>query len=487
VKRARALLEAARSAYALDDRDAARAYLERARATGSADALLELELEVQEAALDLWTNPQGGRARASAHGAATRARQLLVEDEEVRVAYLEALRVEHEASYQEDDPEAMLRIAEERAAAARGFDEDAYFSALLGSARALRRLGRLEEALERAERVRDEAKRRVLPRLELDAGYWVGTFLLQRGRINDADDVVAEAAELASRVGDEARARHTVERLASEVDFHARVWRDGVERLLAYASNATEHARIELHQLAALWLALAGGEQVGDEVLAQIEAARRCAEAAQCPRCGAELLLAAAEALVRVGQRAEAAESLEAWKRVRPPPQPRDDYLERRVEALLSERPSLEQLEAAGREAENLGFALDALVTKLDFGAALTDTDPARAKDVVVSMADTAAAGGAHTLVELAEKRLRALGVRTWRRSAVGGALTEREQEIARLIAAGASNPEIAQRLFLSRKTVERHVSNVLRKVGVRNRAELAARVAEREVEGAPR
>jgi DNA-binding NarL/FixJ family response regulator len=65
--------------------------------------------------------------------------------------------------------------------------------------------------------------------------------------------------------------------------------------------------------------------------------------------------------------------------------------------------------------------------------------------------------------------------------------LTECEREIARLIAAGASNPEIAQRLFVSRKTVERHVSNVLRKVGVRNRAELAARASELEVEGAHR
>jgi DNA-binding NarL/FixJ family response regulator len=65
--------------------------------------------------------------------------------------------------------------------------------------------------------------------------------------------------------------------------------------------------------------------------------------------------------------------------------------------------------------------------------------------------------------------------------------LTEREQVIARLIAGGASNPEIAERLFLSRKTVERHVSNVLRKAGVRNRAELAARVAQLGVEGAHR
>jgi len=87
----------------------------------------------------------------------------------------------------------------------------------------------------------------------------------------------------------------------------------------------------------------------------------------------------------------------------------------------------------------------------------------------------------------VAEKRLRALGVRTWRRGPGSELLTERERAVARLIAAGASNPEIAQELFLSRKTVERHVSNLLKKVGVRNRAELAARVAELEVEGAPR
>ena len=49
---------------------------------------------------------------------------------------------------------------------------------------------------------------------------------------------------------------------------------------------------------------------------------------------------------------------------------------------------------------------------------------------------------------------------------------------MARLAASGASNPEIASTLFLSRKTVERHVSAALKKVGARNRTELASRLA---------
>ncbi len=194
----------------------------------------------------------------------------------------------------------MVRVAEERAAMARGFDDEGQLTASIASARALRRAGRLDEALERAQFVWDEAKQRVLPRLMLDAGYWLGTFLLLRGRIADAEDVVAEAADLAARVGDEARGRHSIERLVSEVEFHRGYWRGGVDRLLAYGSGSSEHARVELHQYAALWLALAGGSQLASEVVVQLAAARACADAAGCPRCATELRLVSAEALARV-------------------------------------------------------------------------------------------------------------------------------------------------------------------------------------------
>jgi DNA-binding NarL/FixJ family response regulator len=54
-------------------------------------------------------------------------------------------------------------------------------------------------------------------------------------------------------------------------------------------------------------------------------------------------------------------------------------------------------------------------------------------------------------------------------------ALTAREQDVLGLVATGLSNPEIAQRLYISRKTASNHVSNILTKLGLRKRAELAA------------
>jgi DNA-binding NarL/FixJ family response regulator len=84
---------------------------------------------------------------------------------------------------------------------------------------------------------------------------------------------------------------------------------------------------------------------------------------------------------------------------------------------------------------------------------------------------------------------LRELGVRdlprgpraTTRANPAG--LTVRELEVASLLVAGLSNSEIAQRLVLSPKTVDHHVSSVLSKLAVPNRRQVAQAAADRGLE----
>jgi ATP/maltotriose-dependent transcriptional regulator MalT len=57
--------------------------------------------------------------------------------------------------------------------------------------------------------------------------------------------------------------------------------------------------------------------------------------------------------------------------------------------------------------------------------------------------------------------------------------LSDREREVLTLMASGATNKEIAKRLYLSPHTVKEHTSALYRKLGVRNRAEAVQR-AER-------
>jgi len=130
---------------------------------------------------------------------------------------------------------------------------------------------------------------------------------------------------------------------------------------------------------------------------------------------------------------------------------------------------------AAAAAWDRLGRPYDAALTRL--GSA--DEDALRAALTALDQL------GARAAAAVARKRMRDLGLRAIprgprlaTRSAPAG-LTAREQEVLALVTEGLPDREISQRLFISERTVQHHVSAVLSKIGVSSRA-AAAREATR-------
>jgi len=190
----------------------------------------------------------------------------------------------------------------------------------------------------------------------------------------------------------------------------------------------------------------------------------------------------AAEALLARGERERACELAEAELRdAERFGAPRTLTIARRAAAL-----------AAGGEAaiERLGAAVEAVVPgdapverarcQVDLGAALRRAGRrSAAREPLREGLDAATAAGAAALAARAATELQATGARP-RRTRLSGAaaLTTSERRIAEMAAAGLTNPEIAQRLFVTRRTVETHLTSAYRKLGVRSRADLAGALA---------
>jgi DNA-binding NarL/FixJ family response regulator len=111
----------------------------------------------------------------------------------------------------------------------------------------------------------------------------------------------------------------------------------------------------------------------------------------------------------------------------------------------------------------------------VELGAALRRANQrADARELLKQGLDLAVRSRAMPLVEQAEQELAATGARP-RRLLLSGveSLTASERRVAGFAAEGLSNKDIAQALFVTTKTVEVHLSNVYRKLGIGSRSEL--------------
>jgi DNA-binding CsgD family transcriptional regulator len=117
---------------------------------------------------------------------------------------------------------------------------------------------------------------------------------------------------------------------------------------------------------------------------------------------------------------------------------------------------------------------------RVELGAALRRSGRRReARESLREGLEAAERCGSLILTERARQELAAAGARPRRPRATGTeSLTPSEQRVAEMAASGMTNAEIAQALFVTRKTIEMHLSRVYRKLSVAGRDELEERLA---------
>jgi ATP/maltotriose-dependent transcriptional regulator MalT len=316
------------------------------------------------------------------------------------------------------------------------------------------------------------AGRRNLPTLSAFCRTHYGGVLTAAGRWAEADSALTDAIRLWT-LGQRSMLR--VGALVRLADLRVRQGRyEEAEQFLTGLDDSAETARprAAIH-LAAGRIALAA--EVLDRALSQVDPDSSVAASLLALRIDVQLAagdLDAAQA---------AAERLAAYAA-----RHRGPYL-LAVAALAKGRVALAS--GTGDPLQCLRDALDGFAraqmpveaarSRLELAALLAETQPEVALAEARHALDTFERLQIARDIDAASAVLRRLGVRVQSSRSSGDRssdrLTAREAEVLDLLGHGLTNPEIATRLFISRKTVEHHVGNILAKLGLRSRAEAAA------------
>ncbi|MDX8049756.1 LuxR C-terminal-related transcriptional regulator [Lentzea sp. BCCO 10_0798] len=151
--------------------------------------------------------------------------------------------------------------------------------------------------------------------------------------------------------------------------------------------------------------------------------------------------------------------------------------LSHRCHGLLESGTADEHFEEAIRLHRASGTALELAKTELLYGNRLRrGRKPKAAREHLRDAVRIFQSYQADHWVERARAELRAAGDSTSEPKDHPG-LTPQQAQIARLVAEGATNREVAARLFLSHRTVEHHLRNIFARLGVRSRVELTRRL----------
>ena len=147
------------------------------------------------------------------------------------------------------------------------------------------------------------------------------------------------------------------------------------------------------------------------------------------------------------------------------------------VSAARGEADAAAELKTAAESLDRLGLAFPAATAWLDWARVVDDA--AAAIDVLTERLSFLDEIGARPLADRARSQLRKLGARPTparaaSASATPGSLSPRELEVAKLVAHGLANTEIAQRLFISPRTVTTHLQHVYERLGISSRTALA-------------
>ena len=196
-------------------------------------------------------------------------------------------------------------------------------------------------------------------------------------------------------------------------------------------------------------------------------------------RAGFRMILEATEDVVVVGEATNGVEAVAAASALHPD-----------VVCMDVQMPDMDGVEATRRNVASYGAAAVVIVTTVDRDDYLYEAHDAGASgfllknagpEELVNAVRVAAAGDALLAPEVTRRVIARFAEASAPRAATGGTtvaaatgvtieLTEREDEVLRLMSQALSNAEIAQRLYIGEATVKTHVSNVLQKLGARDR-----------------